>query len=64
MHMTETDSRQSIPGGFLSFSLVAQEIITVLFALYSYQQGDMSTATFYLAMAGLLLVGSGYSQYF
>ena len=64
MHMTETDSRQSIPGGFLSFSLVAQEIITVLFALYSYHQGDMSTATFYLAMAGLLLVGLGIHSIF
>ena len=64
MHMTETDSRQSIPSGFLSFSLVAQEVITVLFALYSYQQGDMSTATFYLAMAGLLLVGLGIHSIF
>jgi len=64
MHMTETDNSESIPGGFLSFSLVAQEIIAVLFAFYSYQQGDMSTATFYLAVAGLLLVGLGIHSIF
>jgi diguanylate cyclase (GGDEF)-like protein len=64
MHMTETDSKDSIPSGFLFFSLVAQEIITVLFAFYSYQQGDMSTATFYLAVAGLLLVGLGIHSIF
>lgn len=57
--MTEMDSKDSIPSGFLSFSLVAQEIIAVLFALYSYRQGDMSTATFFLAVAGLLLVSLG-----
>ena len=62
--MTEMDSKDSIPSGFLSFSLVAQEIIAVLFAFYSYQQGDMSTATFYLAMAGLLLVGLGIHSIF
>ncbi len=62
--MTETDNSESIPGGFLSFSLVAQEIIAVLFAFYSYQQGDMSTATFYLAVAGLLLVGLGIHSIF
>ena len=64
MFMTETDSKDSIPSGFLSFSLVAQEIIAVLFAFYSYQQGDMSTATFYLAVAGLLLVGLGIHRIF
>ena len=64
MYMTEMDSKDSIPSGFLSFSLVAQEIIAVLFAFYSYQQGDMSTATFYLAMAGLLLVGLGIHSIF
>jgi diguanylate cyclase (GGDEF)-like protein len=64
MHMTETDSKDSIPSGFLFFSLVAQEIITVLFAFYSYQQGDMSTATFYLAVAGLLLVSLGIHSIF
>ena len=62
--MIGTDNSESIPGGFLSFSLVAQEIIAVLFAFYSYQQGDMSTATFYLAMAGLLLVGLGIHSIF
>jgi diguanylate cyclase (GGDEF)-like protein len=69
VHMTEMDSKksipsESIPSGFLFFSLVAQEIITVLFAFYSYQQGDMSTATFYLAVAGLLLVGLGIHSIF
>lgn len=62
--MTEMDSKDSIPSGFLFFSLVAQEIITVLFAFYSYQQGDMSTATFYLAVAGLLLVSLGIHSIF
>jgi len=33
--MTELDSTDSIPRGFLSFSLVSQEIISVLFAFYS-----------------------------
>jgi diguanylate cyclase (GGDEF)-like protein len=64
MLMTETDHKDSIPSGFLSFSLVAQEIIAVLFAFYSYQQGDMSTATFYLAVAGLLLVALGIHSIF
>jgi diguanylate cyclase (GGDEF)-like protein len=64
VHMTETDSSESIPSGFLFFSLVAQEVIAVLFAFYSYQQGDMSTATFYLAVAGLLLVGLGIHSIF
>jgi diguanylate cyclase (GGDEF)-like protein len=62
--MKETDSKDTIPSGFLSFSLVAQEIIAVLFAFYSYQQGDMSTSTFYLAVAGLLLVGLGIHSIF
>jgi diguanylate cyclase (GGDEF)-like protein len=64
VNMTATDSSESMPNGFLSFSLVAQEIIAVLFAFYAYQQGDMSTATFYLAVAGLLLVGLGIHSIF
>jgi diguanylate cyclase (GGDEF)-like protein len=62
--MTELDSTDSIPRGFLSFSLVSQEIISVLFAFYSYYQGDMDLATFYLAMAALLLVGLGIHSIF
>ncbi|MDC3263697.1 hypothetical protein OAU51_00055 [Porticoccaceae bacterium] len=62
--MTEHDSADSIPRGFLSFSLVSQEIISVLFAFYSYYQGDMDLATFYLAMAALLLVGLGIHSIF
>ena len=62
--MTETDSSVSIPGGFLAFSLVAQEIIAVLFAFYSYLQGDMATATFFLAVAGLILTGLGIHSIF
>lgn len=62
--MTDTDSNKKIPGGFLSFSLIAQEIIAVLFALYAYQQADMATATFFLAVAGLLLVGLGIHSIF
>ena len=62
--MTELDSADSLPSGFLSFSLVSQEIIAVLFAFYSYQQGDMSLATFYLAVAGLLLIALGIHSIF
>ena len=62
--MTELDSADSLPSGFLSFSLVSQEIIAVLFAFYSYQQGAMGLATFYLALAALLLVGMGINSIF
>ncbi|MDO7635681.1 MAG: hypothetical protein MUQ60_07190 [Porticoccaceae bacterium] len=62
--MTDMDSKQSIPSGFLSFSLVAQEIISVLFAFYSYQSGEMALATFYLGVAGILLVGLGIHSIF
>jgi len=62
--MTKLDSTHSLPGGFLSFSLVGQEIITVLFAFYSYQRGAMGLATFYLALAALLLVGMGINSIF
>jgi hypothetical protein len=62
--MTELDSTDPIPRGFLSFSLVSQEIISLLFAFYSYYQGDMDLATFYLAMAALLLVGLGIHSIF
>lgn len=62
--MPEFKSTDSLPRGFLSFSLVSQEIISVLFAFYSYQQGDMDLATFYLAVAALLLVGLGIHSIF
>ncbi len=62
--MTDMDSKRSIPSGFLSFSLVAQEIISVLFAFYSYQSGEMALATFYLGVAGILLVGLGIHSIF
>jgi len=62
--MTDMDSKQSIPSVFLSFSLVAQEIISVLFAFYSYQSGEMALATFYLGVAGILLVGLGIHSIF
>ena len=62
--MTETDSKKQIPNGFLTFSLIAQEVIAILFSFYAYQQGDMSTATFFLAVAGLLLVGLGIHSIF
>ena len=62
--MPELKSADSLPTGFLSFSLVSQEIISVLFAFYSYQQGDMNLATFYLAVAALLLVGLGIHSIF
>ena len=46
-------------GSFLCFALVAQEMITSVFALYSYSQGDMLLATFYLALASTLIVALG-----
>jgi hypothetical protein len=39
--MSKRDTKEVATGGFLSFSLVAQEIIAIAFACYSYQQGEM-----------------------
>lgn len=57
--MSKKDSKDLATGGFLSFSLMAQEIIVVMFAFYSYRQGEMGLATFYLAIAGILIVALG-----
>ena len=57
--MAEVDNKDLVTGGFLSFSLMAQEIIATMFAFYSYRQGEMALATFYLAIAGVLLVALG-----
>ena len=35
--MSKKDSNDLATGGFLSFSLMAQEIIVVIFAFYSYR---------------------------
>ncbi|MDG1812373.1 MAG: GGDEF domain-containing protein [Porticoccaceae bacterium] len=57
--MAKVDNKDLVTGGFLSFSLMAQEIIAIMFAFYSYRQGEMALATFYLAIAGVLLVALG-----
>ena len=57
--MSTKDNKDLITGGFLSFSLMAQEIIAIMFAFYSYRQGEMGLATFYLAIAGVLIVALG-----
>lgn len=38
---------------------MAHEIIAVMFAFYSYRQGEMGLATFYLAIAGALIAALG-----
>ena len=57
--MSKRDNKDLVTGGFLSFSLMAQEFIAIMFAFYSYRQGEMALATFYLAVAGLLIVALG-----
>jgi diguanylate cyclase (GGDEF)-like protein len=57
--MSKKDNKDLVTGGFLSFSLMAQEIIAIMFAFYSYRQGEMGLATFYLAIAGVLIVAMG-----
>ena len=57
--MGTKDNKDLVTGGFLSFSLMAQEIIAIMFAFYSYRQGEMGLATFYLAIAGVLIVALG-----
>ncbi len=57
--MAQQDNKELATGGFLSFSLMAQEIIAIMFAFYSFRQGEMGLATFYLAVAGVLIVGLG-----
>ena len=54
--MSNRDNKDLATGGFLSFSLMAQEIVAIMFAFYSYREGEMALATFYLAIAGLLIV--------
>ncbi len=46
-------------GGFLCFSLISLEIITSALGLYSYYQGDMVLATFYLVLASTLILALG-----
>ena len=60
--MAKVDNKDLVTGGFLSFSLMGQEIIAIMFALYSYFQGEMALATFYLAIAGVLLFALGRSK--
>ena len=48
--------RHSINSRFLSFSLVAQEIIALVFALYSFSQGEIKLVFFYISVASVLSI--------
>lgn len=48
--------RHSISHRFLSFSLVAQEIIALAFAIYSFSQGEIKLVFFYISVAGVLSI--------
>lgn len=56
--MSTKDNKDLITGGFLSFSLMAQEIIAIMFAFYSYRQGEMGLATTLFVGFFFLLVGA------
>jgi len=49
----------SINSNFLSFSLIAQELIAVIFAFYSFRQGEMELVIFYMSVASVLSVALG-----
>ena len=59
--------RHSINRRFLLFSLIAQEFIAITFALYSFNQGEIQLAIFYMSVAVTLSVALGivtiYQQY-
>lgn len=57
--MADSEESDVIPTGFLPFALTAQEVVSVFCAIYSYWRGEMDLATFYLGMAGVLLVCLG-----
>ena len=57
--MYSKGKKDLVSGSFLSFSLIAQEIIASIFAVHAYLQGDMGLATFYLALASALIVALG-----
>lgn len=51
--------RHSINRRFLLFSLIAQEFIAITFALYSFSQGEIQLAIFYMSVAITLSVALG-----
>lgn len=51
--------RHSINRRFLLFSLIAQEFIAITFALYSFNQGEIQLAIFYMCVAITLSVALG-----
>ena len=44
---------------FLLFSLIAQELIAIIFAFYSFRQGEMALVIFYMSAATVLSVAMG-----
>lgn len=48
--------RHSINSRFLSFSLVAQEIIALIFATYSFSQGEIKLVFFYISVATIISI--------
>jgi len=54
--MYSKGKKDLVSGSFLSFSLIAQEIITSAFAVHAYVQSNMVLATFFLALASALIV--------
>jgi len=57
--MYSKGKKDLVSGNFLSFALITQKIIATVCAVYAYQQGDMRLATFYLALASILIVALG-----
>jgi diguanylate cyclase (GGDEF)-like protein len=57
--MIEMKPYENTESNFLSFSLVAQQLITVAFAVYSFCQQQMLLAIFYMSVASILCVALG-----
>ena len=57
--MTNVDNKDLVTGGFLSFAMMAQQIIATMFAFYAYRQGEIALATCYLAVACVLTMALG-----
>ena len=57
--MYSKGKKDLVSGSFLPFSLIAQKVIASICAVYAYYQGDMALATFYLAVASVLILALG-----
>ena len=57
--MYSKGKKDLVSGSFLPFSLIAQKVIASICAVYAYYQGDMALATFYLAVASMLILALG-----